>query len=115
MPAPRFGELVRLLDEELRAAKEMLGKLVSVEAGKCTPEGAGDVKETFRSARGFDCGISIVNSDAGVGGAFGGEKKINGGCESGSDAWKGYMRRAPNAINDSRELPLEQGGEFDID
>lgn len=74
--------------------------------------------ETFLSARGSDCGIANVNigtSGAEIGGAFGGEKETGGGRESGSDAWKGYMRRATNTINFSRELPLAQGVTFDID
>ena len=73
--------------------------------------------ETFLSARGSDCGIANVNigtSGAEIGGAFGGEKETGGGRESGSDAWKGYMRRATNTINYSRDLPLAQGVVFDI-
>ena len=72
--------------------------------------------ETFLSARGSDCGIANVNigtSGAEIGGAFGGEKDTGGGRESGSDAWKAYMRRQTNTINWSRELPLAQGIEFD--
>ncbi|MFD2174998.1 aldehyde dehydrogenase family protein [Rhodobacter lacus] len=74
--------------------------------------------EQFLSAAGSDCGIANVNigtSGAEIGGAFGGEKETGGGRESGSDAWKGYMRRATNTINYSRELPLAQGVVFDID
>ena len=74
--------------------------------------------ELFLSARGSDCGIANVNigtSGAEIGGAFGGEKETGGGRESGSDAWRAYMRRATNTINYSRELPLAQGVEFDID
>ena len=73
--------------------------------------------ETFLSAAGSDCGIANVNigtSGAEIGGAFGGEKETGGGRESGSDAWKGYMRRATNTINYSRDLPLAQGVVFDI-
>ncbi|SFU02131.1 L-piperidine-6-carboxylate dehydrogenase [Sedimentitalea nanhaiensis] len=73
--------------------------------------------ETFISAAGSDCGIANVNiatSGAEIGGAFGGEKETGGGRESGSDAWKGYMRRATNTINYSAELPLAQGVSFDI-
>ena len=73
--------------------------------------------ETFLSARGSDCGIANVNigtSGAEIGGAFGGEKETGGGRESGSDAWKAYMRRATNTINYSRELPLAQGIRFDV-
>lgn len=78
-----------------------------------------DVRETeyFLSAGGSDCGIANVNigpSGAEIGGAFGGEKDTGGGRESGSDAWKGYMRRQTNTINYSRDLPLAQGIKFDI-
>jgi len=71
--------------------------------------------ETFLSARGSDCGIANVNigtSGAEIGGAFGGEKETGGGRESGSDAWKAYMRRQTNTINWSKDLPLAQGIEF---
>jgi aldehyde dehydrogenase (NAD+) len=71
--------------------------------------------ETFLSATGSDCGIANVNigtSGAEIGGAFGGEKETGGGRESGSDAWRAYMRRQTNTINWSRELPLAQGIEF---
>lgn len=73
--------------------------------------------ETFLSARGSDCGIANVNvgtSGAEIGGAFGGEKETGGGRESGSDAWKAYMRRQTNTINWGDELPLAQGIEFDV-
>jgi len=73
--------------------------------------------ETFLSAAGSDCGIANVNigtSGAEIGGAFGGEKETGGGRESGSDAWKSYMRRATNTVNYSRELPLAQGVRFDV-
>ena len=73
--------------------------------------------EVFLSSAGSDCGIANVNigpSGAEIGGAFGGEKDTGGGRESGSDAWKGYMRRATNTINYSRELPLAQGIRFDV-
>lgn len=73
--------------------------------------------ETFMSAAGSDCGIVNVNigpSGAEIGGAFGGEKETGGGRESGSDSWKGYMRRATNTINYSRDLPLAQGVKFDV-
>lgn len=73
--------------------------------------------EMFLSAAGSDCGIANVNigtSGAEIGGAFGGEKETGGGRESGSDAWKAYMRRATNTINYSRDLPLAQGVVFDI-
>jgi aldehyde dehydrogenase (NAD+) len=74
--------------------------------------------ETFLSARGSDCGIANVNigpSGAEIGGAFGGEKETGGGRESGSDAWKAYMRRATNTVNYGRTLPLAQGVKFDIE
>ncbi len=73
--------------------------------------------ETFLSAAGSDCGIANVNlgpSGAEIGGAFGGEKDTGGGRESGSDAWKAYMRRATNTINYSGALPLAQGIRFDV-
>jgi aldehyde dehydrogenase (NAD+) len=73
--------------------------------------------ERFLADDGSDCGIANVNigtSGAEIGGAFGGEKQTGGGRESGSDAWKGYMRRATNTINFSGELPLAQGVEFPI-
>jgi aldehyde dehydrogenase (NAD+) len=73
-----------------------------------------DVREAglFMSGRGSDCGIANINlgtSGAEIGGAFGGEKDTGGGRESGSDAWKNYMRRQTNTINYSRDLPLAQG------
>lgn len=73
--------------------------------------------EKFLSARGSDCGIANINigtSGAEIGGAFGGEKETGGGRESGSDAWKQYMRRQTNTINWSKELPLAQGIKFDL-
>ena len=73
--------------------------------------------EGFMSASGSDCGIANVNigpSGAEIGGAFGGEKETGGGRESGSDAWKGYMRRATNTVNYSAALPLAQGVSFDV-
>jgi len=78
-----------------------------------------DVREAerFMSDDGSDCGIANVNigpSGAEIGGAFGGEKETGGGRESGSDAWKSYMRRATNTVNYSHELPLAQGVVFDI-
>jgi aldehyde dehydrogenase (NAD+) len=71
--------------------------------------------ERFLASGGSDCGIANVNigpSGAEIGGAFGGEKETGGGRESGSDAWKAYMRRATNTINYSRDLPLAQGVTF---
>ncbi len=73
--------------------------------------------EKFLSYAGSDCGIANVNigtSGAEIGGAFGGEKETGGGRESGSDAWKAYMRRQTNTINYSTELPLAQGIKFDL-
>jgi aldehyde dehydrogenase (NAD+) len=73
--------------------------------------------ETFLSHRGSDCGIANINlgtSGAEIGGAFGGEKDTGGGRESGSDAWKAYMRRQTNTINWSSQLPLAQGIRFDV-
>jgi aldehyde dehydrogenase (NAD+) len=73
--------------------------------------------ERYLSAAGSDCGIANVNigtSGAEIGGAFGGEKETGGGRESGSDAWKAYMRRQTNTINYSDELPLAQGIKFDL-
>ena len=73
--------------------------------------------EAFLAAAGSDCGIANVNigtSGAEIGGAFGGEKETGGGRESGSDAWKNYMRRATNTINYSSALPLAQGVRFDV-
>ncbi|MGV1832899.1 aldehyde dehydrogenase family protein [Agrobacterium vitis] len=74
--------------------------------------------ERFLSADGSDCGIANVNigtSGAEIGGAFGGEKETGGGRESGSDAWRAYMRRATNTLNYSKALPLAQGVSFDIE
>ena len=73
--------------------------------------------ETFLSHRGSDCGIANINigtSGAEIGGAFGGEKDTGGGRESGSDAWKAYMRRQTNTINWSTQLPLAQGIQFQV-
>ena len=73
--------------------------------------------ERFLSHEGSDCGIANVNigtSGAEIGGAFGGEKETGGGRESGSDAWKVYMRRQTNTINYSTEVPLAQGIKFDL-
>jgi aldehyde dehydrogenase (NAD+) len=73
--------------------------------------------EAFLSHSGSDCGIANVNmgtSGAEIGGAFGGEKETGGGRESGSDAWKAYMRRQTQNINHGRALPLAQGVRFDL-
>ncbi len=77
-----------------------------------------EYEQLFLSHEGSDCGIANVNigtSGAEIGGAFGGEKDTGGGRESGSDAWKAYMRRQTNTINWGKELPLAQGIEFDVD
>ena len=73
--------------------------------------------ERFLSAKGSDCGIANVNlgtSGAEIGGAFGGEKETGGGRESGSDAWKSYMRRQTNTVNYGNTMPLAQGIEFEL-
>ena len=73
--------------------------------------------ETFLSSEGSDCGIANINagpSGAEIGGAFGGEKETGGGRESGSDAWKAYMRRQTQTVNYSPRLALAQGVKFDI-
>ena len=73
--------------------------------------------EYFLSNAGSDCGIANVNigtSGAEIGGAFGGEKETGGGRESGSDAWKAYMRRQTSSINYGKDLPLAQGIKFDL-
>ncbi len=73
--------------------------------------------EAFLAATGSDCGIANVNigtSGAEIGGAFGGEKETGGGRESGSDAWRAYMRRQTNTINWSDAMPLAQGIKFDV-
>src|SRR5690606_3444797 len=73
--------------------------------------------EAFLSVQGSDCGIANVNigtSGAEIGGAFGGEKDTGGGRQSGSDAWKVYMRRQTNTINYTADLPLAQGIKFDL-
>ncbi|MEM9970976.1 MAG: aldehyde dehydrogenase family protein [Pseudomonadota bacterium] len=103
--------------DDLSEALEMHN---SVGAGLSSSIFTNDLREaeTFLSAAGSDCGIANVNigtSGAEIGGAFGGEKETGGGRESGSDAWKGYMRRTTNTINYSRDLPLAQGVSFEID
>jgi aldehyde dehydrogenase (NAD+) len=97
----------------------------AIEMHNAVPQGlssaifTSDVREAeiFMSPAGSDCGIANVNigtSGAEIGGAFGGEKQTGGGRESGSDAWKAYMRRATNTINYSKDLPLAQGVSFDV-
>ena len=95
----------------------------AIEIHNAVPQGlasaifTSDVREAnhFIGPAGSDCGIANVNigtSGAEIGGAFGGEKETGGGRESGSDAWKGYMRRQTTTINWSNELPLAQGIRF---
>ena len=98
----------------------------AIEANNDVPQGLSSAiftnniqeAELFTSTFGSDCGIANVNigtSGAEIGGAFGGEKETGGGRESGSDAWKGYMRRSTSTVNYSSELPLAQGVKFDLD
>ena len=104
-----------------RESVEELGEAMALHNG--VPQGLSSAiftdhvreAEYFLSHRGSDCGIANVNigtSGAEIGGAFGGEKETGGGRESGSDAWKAYMRRQTNTVNWSTELPLAQGIEF---
>ena len=91
----------------------------SVSQGLSSSIFTNDLKESerFLSACGSDCGIANVNigpSGAEIGGAFGGEKETGGGRESGSDAWRAYMRRQTNTINYGGDLPLAQGVEFKV-
>ncbi|CAM5762957.1 aldehyde dehydrogenase [Labrys miyagiensis] len=99
--------------------EEVLDEHNAVAAGLSSSVFTLDMREAerFLAADGSDCGIANVNigtSGAEIGGAFGGEKETGGGRESGSDAWKAYMRRATNTVNYSRALPLAQGVSFDI-
>jgi len=103
-----------------RALEEAIAMQNAVKAGLSSSIFTLDMREAefFLSAEGSDCGIANVNigtSGAEIGGAFGGEKETGGGRESGSDAWKAYMRRATNTVNYSTRLPLAQGVTFDID
>ena len=102
-----------------RELEQAIGWNNAVQQGLSSSIFTNDVREAelFMSSLGSDCGIANVNigpSGAEIGGAFGGEKESGGGRESGSDAWKAYMRRATNTINYSRELPLAQGIRFDF-
>ena len=97
--------------------EEAIGIHNGVPQGLSSSIFTGDQKEAefFLSSEGSDCGIVNVNigtSGAEIGGAFGGEKSTGGGRESGSDAWRAYMRRATNTVNYSDDLPLAQGVEF---
>ncbi|HEX5135523.1 MAG TPA: aldehyde dehydrogenase family protein [Planctomycetota bacterium] len=112
-----FGPLLYLLkygtlDEAIRIQNDVPQGLSSAIFTRDVIEA-----ETFLASGGSDCGIANVNlgtSGAEIGGAFGGEKDTGGGRESGSDAWKSYMRRQTNTINWSTELPLAQGIRFDL-
>jgi aldehyde dehydrogenase (NAD+) len=99
--------------------EEAIAKQNGVPQGLSSSIFTNDIREAelFLSAEGSDCGIANVNigtSGAEIGGAFGGEKETGGGRESGSDAWKSYMRRQTNTINYSSQLPLAQGIKFTI-
>ena len=105
----RFSTLEAVIEEHNAVAAGLSSSIFTLDMREM---------ELFLSAAGSDCGIANVNigtSGAEIGGAFGGEKETGGGRESGSDAWKGYMRRATNTINYSRALPLAQGVVFDIE
>jgi aldehyde dehydrogenase (NAD+) len=102
-----------------REAEEAIALNNDVPQGLSSSIFTNDMREAerFMSAAGSDCGIANVNigpSGAEIGGAFGGEKETGGGRESGSDAWRAYMRRQTNTINYGSELPLAQGIRFDI-
>jgi aldehyde dehydrogenase (NAD+) len=104
----RYAELADAIAQQNSVGAGLSSSIFSTDMREC---------ETFLSAEGSDCGIANVNigtSGAEIGGAFGGEKETGGGRESGSDAWKAYMRRATNTINYSDNLPLAQGVTFDI-
>lgn len=104
----RYSELADAIAQQNSVGAGLSSSIFSTDMREC---------EKFLSAEGSDCGIVNVNigtSGAEIGGAFGGEKETGGGRESGSDAWKAYMRRATNTINFSDNLPLAQGVTFDI-
>jgi len=111
-----FGPLLYLIKaDNLQHAMELHN---DVPQGLSSAIFSDNIRETelFLSAQGSDCGIANVNlgtSGAEIGGAFGGEKETGGGRESGSDAWKVYMRRQTNTINYGDTLPLAQGIKFD--
>jgi len=112
-----FGPLLYVLDYD--DIDEAIALHNAVPQGLASSIFTNDVREAerFMSADGSDCGIANVNigpSGAEIGGAFGGEKETGGGRESGSDAWKGYMRRATNTVNYSSDLPLAQGVKFEL-
>lgn len=113
-----FAPILYVMEyDDLSAAIEMHN---AVPQGLSSAIFTTDIREAelFVSPAGSDCGMAHVNmgtSGAEIGAAFGGEKETGGGRESGSDAWKQYMRRTTNAINYSRQLPLAQGIQFDVD
>ena len=105
--------------ERLRGFADALAWHNGVPQGLSSAVFTNDVREAeaFLAAAGSDCGIANVNlgtSGAEIGGAFGGEKDTGGGRESGSDAWKAYMRRQTNTVNYGTTLPLAQGIKFDL-
>jgi aldehyde dehydrogenase (NAD+) len=127
--------IVEVAADEGRVAKETFAPILyvlrysdfeqAIAINNSVPQGLSsaiftrDLKEAerFLSAAGSDCGIANVNigtSGAEIGGAFGGEKETGGGRESGSDAWRAYMRRATNTVNYGDDLPLAQGIDFGI-
>ena len=112
-----FAPILYVLTYE--TLKEAIALQNSVPQGLSSCIFSSDLRETetFLSSLGSDCGIANVNigpSGAEIGGAFGGEKETGGGRESGSDAWKAYMRRATNTINYGNSLPLAQGIRFEV-
>jgi aldehyde dehydrogenase (NAD+) len=117
MIAETFAPILYML--RYRTIEEAIALQNGVPQGLSSSVFTNDMREAelFLSAAGSDCGIANINmgtSGAEIGGAFGGEKETGGGRESGSDAWKGYMRRMTSAINYGRSLPLAQGVRFDI-
>jgi len=112
-----FAPILYVIDYE--TLEEAIAIHNDVPQGLSSAIFTGDIREAerFLAAAGSDCGIANVNigtSGAEIGGAFGGEKQTGGGRESGSDAWKSYMRRSTNTVNYSADLPLAQGIEFDV-
>ena len=114
---PPIGPIVYLLDyDEFEDAVQLHN---AVPQGLSSSIFTLDLREAerFLAADGSDCGIANVNigpSGAEIGGAFGGEKETGGGRESGSDAWRAYMRRQTSTVNYSAKLPLAQGVTFDV-
>jgi aldehyde dehydrogenase (NAD+) len=114
-----YGDEASSRDDTVRELDEAIRLHNAVPQGLSSAIFTDHVREAehFLSYRGSDCGIANVNigtSGAEIGGAFGGEKDTGGGRESGSDAWKAYMRRQTNTVNWSTELPLAQGIRFDL-